>query len=65
MRYLFDEHVLDTDRRELHRADDYAIFEKGLCEAGLPKRHGAATPLTGWTDVRGLLFRYRRPIVEG
>jgi len=43
LRYLFDEHVLDTDRRELHRADDYAIFEKGLCEAGLPKRHGAAT----------------------
>ena len=26
------------------RADDFAIFEKGLCEAGLPERHGAATP---------------------
>jgi TolB-like protein/Flp pilus assembly protein TadD len=26
------------------RADDFAIFEKGLCEAGLPEKHDVGTP---------------------
>ncbi|MHC2497083.1 tetratricopeptide (TPR) repeat protein [Bradyrhizobium barranii subsp. barranii] len=26
------------------RADDFAIFEKGLCQAGLPEKHGVGPP---------------------
>ncbi|MBR0907550.1 winged helix-turn-helix domain-containing protein [Bradyrhizobium liaoningense] len=33
-----------TNLAPFRRAEDFAIFEKGLCEAGLPDRRGAATP---------------------